>query len=207
MTNVIPITTAPSFGGAVLSFHDEEDLRTYFALELPPPPGTRSTFGPMCERVANSRNPKTKELPSDGVPWTEILDCRLRQATNNMSDAEDAYIAYVDARRRVSRVHSVLSRLSESEEAVLRAFYTRDADAVAPLTPTGERTNRECAVRGQHETVDASVERLHREAKNMRASKTSRDDARATLGAIRREATEMLQEARVSYARFRGAKR
>ena len=207
MANVIPITAAPSFGGAVLSCGDEAELRTYFELELPPPPGTRSSFGPMCERLSNSRNPKTTELPSGGVSWTEIIECRLRQATNSMSDAEDGYIAYVDARRRVARVHSVLSRLSEREEDVLRAFYTRDADAVAPLTPTAERANRECAVREQHETVDASVERLHREAKDMRASKTSRDDARAALGAIRREATEMLQEARVSYARVRGAKR
>ncbi len=204
---VSSIGAAPTAGGVVLSFRDEAELRAYFALELPPPPGTRSSFGPMCERLENARNPKTTELPSAGVPWTEIIECRLRQATNSMSDAEDAYIAYVDARRRVSRVHSVLSRLPEREEAVLRAFYTRDADAIAPLTPTAERANRECAARGQHETVDASVKRLHREAKDMRASKTSRDDTRATLGAIRREATEMLREARVSYARVRGAKR
>lgn len=207
MAAVIPISATPPPVGVVLPFRDEAELRAYFALELPPPPGARSSFGPMCERLENARNPKTTELPTAGASWTEIIECRLRQASNAADDAEDAYIAYVDARRRVARVHAALSRLSEREEAVLRAFYARDVDAIAPLTPTAEKANRECAARGQHETVNASVGRLHREAKDMSASKASRDDARATLSAIRREATAMLQQARASYIRCRGAMR
>jgi hypothetical protein len=157
----------------------------------------------MCERVSNSRNPKTRELPSEGVPWTEILECRLRQATSSVGDAEDAYIAYVDARRSVERVHAVLSRLSPRDEAVLRAHYVGDADAVAPLTSTAERDNRERASHERHETVETSVTNLRREAKDMRSPKASRDGARAKLTAIRREATEMLQHARARFVRAR----
>ncbi len=206
--NVAPGSSAPTRGapspvGVVLSFRDEADLQAYFALELPPPPGTRSSFGPMCERLENARNPKTTELPTAGAAWTEIIECRFRQASST-GDAEDAYIAYVDARRRVTRVHAALSRLSAHDEAVLRAHYVGDASALEPLTPTAERVNRECASRDRHETVDASLETVRREAKDMRAPKESRDAARAKLTAIRREATEMLRRARTSYA---GARR
>lgn len=190
---VIPIREA------VLSPRDEADLRIYFALELPPPPGTQSSFGPMCERVSNSRNPKTKELPSEGVPWTDIIECSWGRSSTH--DGEDAFIAYVDARRFVKRVHIALSRLTEHEREVLRAHYT-ELD-LAPLTPTAERENRERAATERHESVATSVTHLNREAKDMRASKASRDDTRAKLTAIRREVAEMLQEARAAYSRTR----
>ncbi len=203
MAAVIPISATPSPVGAVLSLRDEAELRAYFALELPPPPGARSSFGPMCERLENARNPKTTELPTAGAAWTEIIECRLRQASNAASDAEDAYIAYIDARRRVARVHAILSRMTECEGEVLRAQYIDGAGSAESLTPTAERENRERAAGERHETVDASIENLRYEAKDMRASKANRDAARAKLGAIRRDMTERLRQARVSYARVR----
>jgi hypothetical protein len=198
---VTPIRATSASAATVLSFEDERDLRIYFALDLPPCPGTPSTFGPMCDRVANSRNPKTTELPSDGVSWTEILDCRLGQHMANVNGAEDAFIAFFDARRCLSRVHTALSRLSDRDHCLLHARYADDDCDLAPLTPAAERENRERASRDQHEAVEETVVSLQREAKDMRAPKTNRDAARVKLATMRRESLDMLQEARVSYAR------
>ena len=137
----------------------------------------------MCERLENACNPKTTELPTAGAAWTEIIECRLRQA----SDAEEAYIAYVDARCRVARVHAMLSRLLERDVAVLRAHYTERG--VATVTPTAERENRERVSRDEHETAVASLENLRGEAKDVRAVASvqcGRDDGRFELDQERR---------------------
>jgi signal transduction histidine kinase len=203
---VIPISASPAPTATVLSFEDERDLRIYFALDLPPCPGTPSTFGRMCDRVMNSRNPKTTELPTAGVSWTEIVDCRLRHNAANVTGAEDAFIAYFDTRRRVARVHAALSRMTEHDRDVLRETYASEVGDLAPLTPTAQRENRDRAAKDQHETMGATVMRLRRDGKDMRAAKTNRDDARAKLALMRRETTEMLRRARESYTAAREAR-
>jgi hypothetical protein len=183
-------------GGVVLSFRDEAELRAYFALELPPPPGARSPFGAMCDRLASGRNPKTKELPSAGASWTEIIECGWTKSSTH--DGEDAFVAYVDERRFVKRVEARLARLTAHERDVLCAHYT-DRDVTA-LTPTAIRENRERAARGRHETVDETVASTRREVKNPRAPKVARDTARARASLLRREVAFELRSAREAYA-------
>jgi hypothetical protein len=197
---VTPIRATSAATATVLSFEDERDLRIYFALDLPPTPGTPSTFGAMCDRVMNSRNPKTTELPTDGASWTELVDCRLRHYAANVTGAEDAFIAYFDARRRVARVHTVLSRMAELDRDVLREHYATEGGDLSPLTPTAKRENRERAAKDQHETMQATVARLRRDGKDMRSHNPVRDQARTKLAAMRREAMEMLARARSRYA-------
>ena len=207
IAELTPMGAALTATAAVISFEDERDLRVYFALDLPPCPGTESTFGAMCDRVMNSRNPKTTELPTDGVSWAEIVDCRLRHYAANVTGAEDAFIAYFDARRRVARVHAVLSRMTEQDRDVLREHYASGVGELTPLAPTAERENRARAARDRHETIDETVTSLQREAKDMRAPKSSRDDARVKLATMRRESLDLLQQARVNYAHAIGRQR
>jgi hypothetical protein len=214
---IIPLRAAPrtedtvsaptAADGGVLSFEHEQELRRYFALDLPEPCGSSSTFGAMCDRVANSRNTKTSELPSPGASWTEILDCHLQQMSVRPDRAEDVFIAYIDMRRSVARVHAALAKLSERDRDVLHARYADDDCELDWLTPTAERENRERAAGGRHESVAETVASVHRDAKDVRAAKSVRDVARAKVTAMRRESAEVLRAARARYGHARRAPR
>lgn len=193
-----------------LSLCDEVDLRAYFATDLPPAPGARSNFGAMCERIANARNPNTDEVPTplvvhrdgtmSGAAWTEILDCPLGHG--GAADAEDGFIAYVDARRRHVRVERALACVTKREQEILAAHYaTGRVMGVAALMELAVRENRDRAARGCHEPVRATLDSLAKEAMDASRPNSSRETARTKLAAIRSEAAELLTGARASYAR------
>jgi hypothetical protein len=188
-----------------LTLGEEAELRAFFMLYLPPAPGSASSFGAMCARVANIRNPATNELPTPlvihcdgtatGAPWTEILDCStLAHAT---TDGEDAMIAHVDALRRMHRVLS--ARYAENVPAGPLGAMT----GVAALTSVIAVENRRRAAADRHETVEATVASLI--AASDSTSKTDRARDRAMVNAARREASALLDSARASYAQARRA--
>jgi hypothetical protein len=202
-----------------LTLGEEAELRAFFMLYLPPAPGSASSFGAMCARVANIRNPATNELPTPlvihcdgtatGAPWTEILDCStLAHAT---TDGEDAMIAHVDALRRMHRVRRALGQLTPHEQDVLSARYAENVPAgplgamtgVAALTSVIAVENRRRAAADRHETVEATVASLI--AASDSTSKTDRARDRAMVNAARREASALLDSARASYAQARRA--
>lgn len=185
-----------------LSLSDEIELRAYFGSYVPRAPGERSSFGPMCARLGQARNPGSKERPTPDTPWTEILDCPRSYEGANF-DGEDAMVMYLDARRRFRRVCEALSRLSARDQQVLDAYYGSEPfehwlgplAAVAALTDTATKRNRARAARGMHEPVEVTVRWL--------AAATS-PEARAAFKEIRGEAETLLREARTSYAHARG---
>jgi hypothetical protein len=187
---------------ALFSLVDEIDLRAYFACSLPPPPGERSSFGPMCARIANSRNRRSPERPSPDAPWTEVIECRPAHGTGAF-EAEEAFVAYIDARRRFRRVRAALAKVAFDERATLEAYFAPEPlpdhplgrlASVGPLTPTAQRRNRARAARGLHEPAGATIRWL--------AASTARE-ARATLDEIRREAAALLRRAKADFARAR----
>jgi hypothetical protein len=199
-----PAASEQESGGevvALFSLADEIHLRAYFACDLPPPPGERSNFGPMCARAA-LRNRQSQERPSPEAPWTEILECPGTSATSAL-EAEEAFVAYIDARRRFRRVRTALAQLAFDEHAALEAYFAPEPlpdhplgrlASVGPLTPTAQRRNRARAARGLHEPAGATIRWL--------AASTARE-ARTALDEIRREAATLLRQAKGSYARAR----
>jgi hypothetical protein len=186
---------------ALFSLADEIDLRTYFACNLPMAPGERSTFGPMCARIA-SRNRRSAERPSPDAPWTEILECHPTRSTSAF-DAEEAFVTYVDARRRFRSVRAALEGLAFDEFAALEAYFGPEPlpdhplgklAGLGPFTPTALRKNRVRAGRGFHEPPGATIRWL---------AATPTREARAALDEIRREAAALLRRAKSSYARVR----
>ena len=198
-----PAASEQESGGeeALFSLADEIHLRAYFACDLPPPPGERSNFGSMCARAA-LRNRRSQERPSPEAPWTEILECPGTSTTSAL-EAEEAFVAYIDARRRFRRVRAALAQLAFDEHAALEAYFAPEPlpdhplgrlASVGPLTPTAQRRNRARAARGLHEPAGATIRWL--------AASTARE-ARTALDEIRREAAALFAGRRRSYARAR----
>jgi hypothetical protein len=189
-------------GGAELSARDEADLRAYFATYVPPPPGARSNFDSMCTRLGRARNPRSREKPAVGTPWTEILDCGASSSAVNF-DGEVAMVAYLDARRRFRRVCETLARLTAAERDVLDAYYGSGESehalgrlaGVATMTEAAQHRNRSRAARGMHEPIEATVRWL--------AAATA-PEAREAFEVVRARAEGMLSEAKASYT---GARR
>jgi hypothetical protein len=178
----------------------EAELRAYFGCYCPGAPGERSNFGAICARMAAGRPSRSAEQPTPGTPWTEIVECSRQHGAANF-DGEDAMVAYLDARRRFRKVCDALSRLSARDQDVLEAHYGGEPQrdhalgqlaAVAWLTDTAQRRNRARAARGIYEPMDVTV-------RSMIATATTAE-GRATLGLVRREAAELLDGARRSYA-------
>jgi hypothetical protein len=197
-----------------LTLGEEIPLRAYFARYVPPAPGSGSSFGGMCARLSNARNPATKELPTpfvvdddgsaSGAVWTEILDCG--RDSSSAGDGEDAMIAHIDAIRCMARVRRTLSRLMANDQDVLDAHYASDRTAgplgrfagVAALTIAARTENRERAARGQYESIHDTLDSLARTA---RASASERAHTRALLASVRSESHSLLNAARTRYAR------
>jgi hypothetical protein len=198
-----------------LTIGEEILLRAYFARYLPPAPGAGSSFGGMCSRLSNARNPATTERPtpfvvrSDGTAagavWTEILDCG-RGSSSSASDGEDAMIAHIDALRCLGRVRRALATLSAGDQRVLDVHYASDRTtgplgrlaAVGALTSAARIENRRRAVDGRHELIQDTLDSL---VKTAPGSAAGRAHTRALLAAVRAEATALLSAARTSYAR------
>jgi hypothetical protein len=188
-----------------LSLSDEVELRAYFSSYVPRAPGERSSFGAMCTRLGNARNPRSKQRPTADTPWTEILDCPRSYGSANF-DGEDAMVMYLDGRKRFRRVCEALSMLSTCDQRVLDAFYGIDVcehplgqfAAVATLTDTANKRHRARAARGLHEPIEVTVRWL--------AGGTS-PDARAAFKLMRDEAEVLLRQARGAYAHARGVGR
>jgi hypothetical protein len=190
----------------LFSLADEIDLRAYFACTPPLAPGDRSSFGAMCARIANSRNRRSLERPSPDAPWTELLECHPTRGGDAFA-AEDAFVAYIDARRRFGRIRATLAHLSFGEYAALEAYFGPEPLPDHPLgklaglgqfTATAQRKNRARAVRGFHEPAGATIRWL---------AATPTREARAALDDIRREAAELLRHAKASFALARVVER
>lgn len=195
---------------------DEAELRWYFGLNLPGVPGLASKFGAMCERVGNATNPKTDELPTEGVSWTEILACGHGFEGVVANAAEDMMIDYIDAQKRVARMMRILDQLSDFECSVLRARYTCPESAPSPLgeftrvallTRAAATENRKQAMKAEGESVVATIARLVDAARNAHRSKQERTSARAKLARIRDEAVELTEHATHVFLLARGTGR
>jgi hypothetical protein len=185
---------------ALFSLADEIDLRAYFTCSLPPAPGDCSSFGAMCSRIANSRNRRSTERPSPDAPWTELIGCHPAPGGNAFA-AEEAFVTYIDVRRRFRHVRASLAQLARDEHAALEAYFAPEPvpdhplgrlAGVGPLTPTAQKRNRARAARSIHEPAGATIKWL--------AASPNRE-ARAALDDIRREAAALLRHAKASYVR------
>jgi len=131
-------------GEAQFTEWDEADLRAFFATELPPVPGSVSSFGAMLAQRAASRVRDSQEQPTpflvkgdgstSGAAWTDVLSCSATGHAAHPGDAEDALAAYVDARAAHSRMALVLSRLTDEEREALSSQYGPRA-----VLPRGQR--------------------------------------------------------------------
>src|SRR5438132_819581 len=115
------LTVAPALQAGISPF-EEMELRWFFGLDLPPMPGTTSSFRAMCTQL-QQKNRRTKERPSDGTPWTQILKCKVSHDGTLENAAEDAMLDYLDAQRRPARIRATLRTLSAVEYAVLDARF------------------------------------------------------------------------------------
>ncbi|HEY3821807.1 MAG TPA: hypothetical protein VGL81_31795 [Polyangiaceae bacterium] len=156
----------------------------------------------MCARIANSRNRNSRERPSPGASWTELIECHPPHGTGAF-EAEEAFISYIDARRRFQRVRTALAQVCFDDHATLEAYFAPEPQpdhplgrlaGVGPLTPTAQRRNRARAARDVHESPGVTIRSL--------VAATSRE-ARAALDEIRQEAAALLARAKASYARAR----
>ncbi len=193
-----------------LTLGEEAELRAFFMLYVPPAPGSCSSFGAMCTRVANIQNRATTERPTPGAPWTEIVDCG--RAAHAAGDSEDGMIAHVDALRRMQRVRAALGGLAPHEHSVLAAHYSGEHDATGPLgrlsavamlTSVAVAENRRRAVRDRHETVEETLASVAAAAKRSGGSTAERARARAIVDTVRRGAAALLDSARTRYASAR----
>jgi hypothetical protein len=196
---------------------DEMDLLWYYGLELPPVPGLGSTFTAMCARL-QARNPRTKELPSDDTPWTEVLKCKVAEASSAL-DGEDQMIAYIDAQRRAGRVRSVLRQLGAEEWAVLEARFARDTvearlraqfgdlAGVALLTATATEQMAKRARADKHDSVTGTLVDLVARAKAHDVRGETRREVRKVLDRILAEADTMTANAIQAYVSARTARR
>jgi hypothetical protein len=133
------VERAAGDAGEVISFFDEVDLRAFFTMGMPKAPGAETSFGAMCARLG-MRNPKTAERPTpfvvhrdgttSGAPWTELVECPPA-SKGSAFDPEDALVAYVDAKRRMSRVRAALALLSVRHVEVLAAHYGEERGGAA----------------------------------------------------------------------------
>ena len=186
---------------AEISAADEMELHAYFTSFCPPVPGERSGFGAMCTRLSASGTGRSRELPTPGTPWTEIVACSSERAAANF-DGEDAMVAHLDGRRRFRTLCNALSRLSAAEQLVLGAYYGQDSvehplgrlAGVASLTQAAMKRNRARAARGLHEPVEATVRWL---------AATVAPEARVALEELTREARAAVGAARRAYATVR----
>ena len=184
---------------AALTLAEEADLKWYFGLDLPAPPGTGSSFGAMCDRLQRA-HAKTTERPSDGVPWTEIVFCGRGHGGTVGDAVEDAMHDHLDARRRAAKLRGVLARLSALDYAVLDARYggaTHDEAlvrmfaelaGVVLVTETIHAENVRRAANDQHETADRTVLGVVGVSKDRAASKDERIAARRWIEQARHEA-------------------
>jgi hypothetical protein len=180
-----------------LSLIDEIELRAYFARYVPPAPGACSNFGSMCTRLGNARNLRSKERPSPGASWTEILDCSGARAGAKF-DGEYAMVEYLDAQRRFRRVAEALPQLPPRYQDALAAYYGGERAehalgqlaGVTALTPTALRRNRSRAARGLHEPIEATVRWL---------TAATTPDGSLALASLRSEAEGLLRSAQRAY--------
>ena len=197
---------------AALTLAEEADLKWYFGLDLPAPPGSGSSFGAMCDRLQRA-HAKTTERPSDGVPWTEIVFCGRGHGGTVGDAVEDAMHDHLDARRRAAKLRGVLERLSALDYAVLDARYggaTHDEAlvrmfaelaGVVLVTEAIHAENMRRAANDQHETADRTVLGVLAVAKNQASSKADRVAARRWIENARREAEALTTRATISFVR------
>lgn len=193
-----------------LSVADELDLQWYFGLDLPPAPGTASTFGAMCDRLQRA-HAKTTERPSEDASWTEIVFCGHAQAGVVADSAEDGMHAYIDARRRATKLRALIERLSTIDRAVLEARYgggvqddglTRmfaELAGVVLLTSTVRVENMRRASNGRHEMPSETVLDVIATSKNNGDSKDARAAARRWIERARREAEDAAASATIAF--------
>lgn len=196
-----------------LPLRDQDDLRLFFGLAWPAPPGERSHFGPMCDRIANRLNPNTLEVPSRGTPWTELVKCK--KGGGDAPTGEDGFISYIDVRKRLRGIDIVLEKLPSQFVDVLAAHYGAEVRKtwpfdylanVAPFTWTARAKNRARARKSNHEAVQETVSIMIATAKDTRRPKAERMLARQFLKSVRSEASNLLGSARKAYLIARGKK-
>jgi hypothetical protein len=197
---------------------EEGELHWYFGLGLPSVPGTASTFGAMCSRLA-MKNEKTKELPSEDASWTEMVAVGSGASGGTANDVEDEMIAYIDSQRRAHAVRGALMRLTAMEYGALQARYGGptqdprlvawfgDLAGVAALTEAAYEIRLERAAADTHASAGDALAELTVAAKDKRARNATREATRSRLEGVRREARLLSERAVTAYVAARRASR